>query len=1101
MKKSRVLGLLLACMLLLTSLYVPSASAAGGSGTVTANDIVIVVDISSSMRWRDDNNRIHGNDPEGYRFDAAQVVVGMCDMEHSRVAIVPFAGNVYGADTEFTPISDMMERQAKLSGIEDRRYTTQGDTDVGNALNYAIKLLIEREDKTNAPMIIVLTDGEQAISKNNQGRYRTNETVYVWNFATNSYEIQSIQRYDVNDAAEQLNKAVEAAKTNNIPIYTVALNAEEMTQFAGDLSRIANETGGTYHGTSLSDDVSTLPVVFGKMFATQIGSSLRETLGAEAVDGKKGYYRVEIPILNLSVLEANVYIPLTNVDADSIALYDNNGNIRTSGGQDVVKLDAANFRLYKIYSSSARTIGTWTLEFKLKDDSKSVDDVSLNLLYHYDVEFKSKLGSANLAPAFVSQSNPPSFGKCDALKVSGSFYTVDDQGNLTPSTDSNLYADYGNGWETINVTCYVTDAAGNRKGKTVTLQSNHLNAFDLSIDLTQIDKDENGRSTLTSGSYVLHVNAEGAGMNRTEEIPFVLTNTAPVATANLQHNVRVNDETLTAQGQIQSQQGSVLLTGPNTFFRDDDNDPLAISVTAGNGADILNVQPRLGDDGLWYLDYNTVVDPITGKEKFGTAEYTLTVDDGDGGRQDFAFTFYVTSNVDSVIDNFTWVTTQDGIDETTQTAGKNSPITFTLTLTNPQDPSVQIDPTQLKGTVHITDDQGRIDIPVPMDQWDPDTRTLKGTYTTDNRYGVLKAECRYTYAGVKVEDPANTGAPTNANRMMDYQFTIPNTPPAVNEETVENYGAKVSQIQPNTYKVTGVTLTCSPLPAFLSFVETPTPEEKRTFDLNQWFKDGENEQLTYAIVNPGDGSLTCDLNGDAVLITPLSAGSTVVVVSATDGDKEVAQIELHIGVVSLVMKWLIILAVAVAVIIVIYMIYLASRPRYFKGMLLTVRSNTAIDPDQIIESIHGQKKIKLDTYVVEPTALEKSNVTRDDLAMLTISPLRGRSPKIKLKFNANRKSLANPSVELGGVEMMPGKALEWACDTDLVVRNSAGGSNLLRITLGSSYDAMGGGGYGVNYGGDYSLGGDYGMADGMAVNNPPSEFEFTDNSSNSSSNW
>ena len=59
-----------------------------------ALDMVIALDMSSSMA----KNEKQSNDMDGYRLDAAAIMLGLCDAEHSRAAIVPFAGKVLEDD-------------------------------------------------------------------------------------------------------------------------------------------------------------------------------------------------------------------------------------------------------------------------------------------------------------------------------------------------------------------------------------------------------------------------------------------------------------------------------------------------------------------------------------------------------------------------------------------------------------------------------------------------------------------------------------------------------------------------------------------------------------------------------------------------------------------------------------------------------------------------------------------------------------------------------------------------------------------------------------------------------------------------------------------
>ena len=110
MKKSFGIRLLLVCLLLLTMLNASYAVAddVGADDRNPSNDIVIVLDQSNSMSNADPQNRL----------DAAQMIVGMCDMENSRVAIIPFAGKIQAsADMGFVPINEAESRLNKMNAI------------------------------------------------------------------------------------------------------------------------------------------------------------------------------------------------------------------------------------------------------------------------------------------------------------------------------------------------------------------------------------------------------------------------------------------------------------------------------------------------------------------------------------------------------------------------------------------------------------------------------------------------------------------------------------------------------------------------------------------------------------------------------------------------------------------------------------------------------------------------------------------------------------------------------------------------------------------------------------------------------------------------
>ena len=158
----------LCSILLLGCLTAAHADQQETQGT-NAVDIVLLIDQSGSL-WKTNSP----SDPNGYRLDAAQMIIAMLSQDNgSRVAYVPFSGKVFeSADKHFTTINcedDYLDkmRQSELFRSESKAAGPKNENDYGTdyaeALAYACILLDNREDKTNKPMIILLTDGAMEI--------------------------------------------------------------------------------------------------------------------------------------------------------------------------------------------------------------------------------------------------------------------------------------------------------------------------------------------------------------------------------------------------------------------------------------------------------------------------------------------------------------------------------------------------------------------------------------------------------------------------------------------------------------------------------------------------------------------------------------------------------------------------------------------------------------------------------------------------------------------------------------------------------------------------------------------------------------------------
>ena len=141
----------------------------GDTSTTNGIDVVVVLDMTSSMVMGSNAT----NDPNGYRIDATAMLIGMMDMDGSRVAIVPFAGAPGNPVEikEFTDISDSDSRTDLINEIYSKYPgKTKPDTNIGAALMKADQMLLNREDKGNRPMIVLMTDGKNDIT--NQETYK-----------------------------------------------------------------------------------------------------------------------------------------------------------------------------------------------------------------------------------------------------------------------------------------------------------------------------------------------------------------------------------------------------------------------------------------------------------------------------------------------------------------------------------------------------------------------------------------------------------------------------------------------------------------------------------------------------------------------------------------------------------------------------------------------------------------------------------------------------------------------------------------------------------------------------------------------------------------
>lgn len=326
-----------------------------------ALDLVIALDMSSSMAKNDKQS----NDMNGYRLDAAAIMLGLCDAEHSRAAIVPFAGTVlednfyntkhFNKLYEINIIKSSATRTSMIKELNDDEMRRRGnaDTGLGEALTRAVELLLEHPSN-NHPVIVLMTDGKIDFSSNK---------------ATNARKIEASEK-----AYEE---ACQLAMEHGIHIYTVGLKGHGF--FDGELlEQTAQKTGGLYHEITKASD---LPEVFNSLYANEVGSNVVD-FPAEMRNNKDGTMAAVLKVPNRSMAEANILIPVGKKAGSTVKLYKPNQNTPvTFDGQSIISYETKYFTLIKILKP--QDVGEWRIEFQ--QDNVSIADVNIHVVFSYDV--------------------------------------------------------------------------------------------------------------------------------------------------------------------------------------------------------------------------------------------------------------------------------------------------------------------------------------------------------------------------------------------------------------------------------------------------------------------------------------------------------------------------------------------------------------------------------------------------------------------------------------------------------------------------------------------------------------------------------------------
>lgn len=577
-------ALALALMMMLCALLPAAAYAAG-----VALDLVIVIDNSNS-NYKGSREQ---SDPTGYRWDAAAIMLNMCEATDTRAAVIHFANNPKVVPSAWkvdptAPVSIALTGGVREYYIDDLNgmhlhNTGNGNTYLGKAMLEAVRLLdagaADRGDRQ--PVILVLADG----------------------------------MYNAEDEANLL-EARSLCEERGYKIYTILLtsptNRDKPTQTQlNNFYSLSSMTGGGE--TKRISDASELPAYFTGIFADQIQA---EVVYAAPVETKNadGSYTLSFRIPNRSVEEVNILLPMEGLSDPW--MYYPNGKLATQDRKTLFQLDTSDrFHFYKIIRpTSPDHLGLWTLRYH--KESEDVATPSVSIVYSYNIE----LQAAMTAPAALTKSTPVSF-EAEFL----------DTTTAQPSTDEYLYRGVSAGDEdAIRVyACLVPRGQSYVAADSPRLEltpdiyarkfTGHFSLKDFGVS--------------ASGEYDVILMAQGDGLIRySAPLAFTVENAAPVCGSLPSPALVIEDP----NAQSLDAQDSVTLSFAD-YITDADQDPMTMTVVSSN-PQVVAVDAVSGMDA----SFKTV-------GSVGAADITVTVDDGDrNGRQSFTFTVSVSSILDDL---------------------------------------------------------------------------------------------------------------------------------------------------------------------------------------------------------------------------------------------------------------------------------------------------------------------------------------------------------------------------------------------------------------------------------------------------------------------
>ena len=474
----RFVVLLLAALMLW---LLPADIAAADLEDRSRVDAVIIVDVSSSMNYNGAEEDSKQNAPlYDAAYDAATMFIHMCEMNGSRVAVVPFSDEVFENNAPGTgsyawctlrDVSDVAARDEMIRKIRSLR--TDNATNLGEAMEKAYEIIRDSraDEAANQPMILLLTDGAVEIF---EGGRRQNEASDA-------------------SAAQAVEFARKSREELGCKLYCVGLKGKT---FNGD-SLYAYTDSDMIHVAENSDQ---LPSFFNDVFAKQIGAQILGESHISKTLNEDGTVTLTIRIPNNSILEANVILNCSEKTEDP-SVRDGEGRDVTHGA-GVHLFRGKSYCIVKIENPAA---GNYEISYL----PGTQEDINVSLITNYKVQYQIEAESV--------------LAKNEQFAVSAYFTE-----NGAHTSDDALYM----GDMHAQIALY--DEAGNRLTDCDMTAVNEKGQSHFECMLP----------ALKTGRYQLISNVEGEGLERTSPAFWIeMVNQTPVLSGGIYEPIelKIND--------------------------------------------------------------------------------------------------------------------------------------------------------------------------------------------------------------------------------------------------------------------------------------------------------------------------------------------------------------------------------------------------------------------------------------------------------------------------------------------------------------------------------------------------------------------------------
>ncbi|WP_066315312.1 VWA domain-containing protein [Bacillus sp. FJAT-29814] len=325
---------LIVFLFLSTTFFTVATYAKSPSNTTSRIEGMLVVDVSNSMK---------SSDPNNISYEAMKMFIDMASLKGDKIGAIAYSDHVM-REKALVKINSEQDKKALKEFIDT--LNTYMYTDISAGVKEAVTVLDSSHEQGYFPLIVLLADGNNELDPN---KSRTPE-----------------------QAEEDLNKAVAAAKEKGYPIYTIGLNANgKLNKDA--LTNVASSTNGKFFEATSPDQ---LPDILSEIFANHLKLKI---VPVNELIGNGDFQDVKINVPNENVLEAN--ISLISSQPVEVKLVDPSGKEVAIPSDQVLLSTSRTYTLVKLLKPVQ---GDWTLKVK----GVPQDKIDINLVFNYDLQLK-----------------------------------------------------------------------------------------------------------------------------------------------------------------------------------------------------------------------------------------------------------------------------------------------------------------------------------------------------------------------------------------------------------------------------------------------------------------------------------------------------------------------------------------------------------------------------------------------------------------------------------------------------------------------------------------------------------------------------------------